>query len=57
MRNVVLEAHVLVSHYFGDIPKGEKEFWLRYGEALWLEEREAKRFALTVSRLLGGADA
>ncbi len=44
----------MVRHYFGNSPEDEREFWLRYGEALWLEEREAKRLAHAIAKLLGG---
>jgi hypothetical protein len=45
---------VLVRHYFGKVPAGEREFWISYGEALWLEEREAKRLAAAICKLFGG---
>ncbi|MBD3285807.1 hypothetical protein GF359_05035 [candidate division WOR-3 bacterium] len=41
-------------HYFGKVPEDEAEFWLRYGEALWLEERSSKRLAAAFARLFGG---
>jgi hypothetical protein len=44
----------MIKHYFGSVPENEREFWLRYGEALWLEEREAKRLALAFAKLFGG---
>jgi hypothetical protein len=45
---------VLVRHYFGEVPADEREFWLAYGEALWLEERSSKRLALAMAKLFGG---
>jgi len=51
---VVLQAEALVRHYFGSVPENEREFWQRYGEALWLEERQAKRLAHTIAKLFGG---
>ncbi len=41
-------------YYFGSVPADEQEFWIAYGEALWLEEREAKRLAHTIAKLFGG---
>lgn len=51
---MVLQAEAMIRHYFGSVPEDEREFWLKYGEALWLEEREAKRLAHTIAKLLGG---
>jgi len=51
---VVLQAEALVRHYFGSVPENEREFWQRYGEALWLEERSSRRLAAAIAKLLGG---
>ncbi len=44
----------MVKRYFGSVPSDEREFWLSYGEALWLEEREARRLAHAIAKLFGG---
>lgn len=44
----------MIKHYFGSVPEDERKFWLAYGEALWLEEREAKRLAYAIAKLFGG---
>jgi len=51
---VVLQAEALVRHYFGSVPADEQEFWIAYGEALWLEERQAKCLAAAIAKLFGG---
>jgi len=51
---VVLQAEAMIRHYFGSVPESEREFWQRYGEALWLEERQAKRLASAIAKLFGG---
>jgi hypothetical protein len=51
---VVLQAEAMIRHYFGSVPENEREFWLRYGEALWLEERSSRRLASAIAKLFGG---
>gem|GEM_PF-3152847 len=41
-------------YYFGRVPADERDFWLTYGEALWLEEREVRRLTVAIARLFGG---
>jgi len=44
----------MIRHYFGKVPENEREFWLKYGEALWLEERSSRRLAAAIAKLFGG---